>query len=516
MLGVLGRCKWLGQLFTIRIAKRFLYIVFLSQLAIFADAPPMVKEKRIAVVIPSYNNQEWYKKNLDSVFSQNYSNYTIIYVDDNSPDGTGDMVKEYVDQRGMADRCLIIKNEVRYGPLFNRYKAIHSCNDDTIIVLLDGDDWLKHSDVLSYINHLYCTEGILLSVGNACRSTTGQKIGYRDYTEKELNEFGFRQLGFRGVHPRTFYAGLFKKIKAQDLMHGGKFLAVATDVAFMLPMFEMARNRYKYVHDILCVYNDENPLNLYKSKFERQVYFDLITRNREFYEQLSDGYHFLSSTQDKKYVISHLLFMEEETETADFFYNREAEAIKFHSIVKVGNGDPYRTVKTRRFCVNLHTLDIGYSLDQIYKFRFNFKDCLLKTLADCKGHYILVSTEKIVESDSINFYESLKKLEETGAMGIMFGKSDGNFLKENSYDVAPWNASYNLYLFNKWMHHTIFKEISDCVGILLRREDFIGLINRLEIFHPNFYTLLSACNSVLREDVLFLAAHITNQKGVVN
>lgn len=487
-------------------AKKVLCLIFLSQLAIFTKNLLCIEEKKIVVVIPSYNNQDWYKKNLNSVFDQKYSNYKVIYVDDLSPDGTGDLVKEYVSQQKMEDRCFVVTNEVRYGPLFNRYKAIHSCDDDAIIVLLDGDDWFKHEHVLSYINTLYSTEGVLLSVGNACRSTTGKKIGHRDYTQKELDEFGFRQLGFRGVHPRTFYAGLFKKIKAYDFMDGGKFLAVATDVAFMLPMFEMARYHYKYIDELLYVYNDENPLNLYKSKKERQIYFDLITRNRKPYEQLEDNFQFKHSEEKKEYLISHILFMENEVETEDFFAKRVDESIAFHSIVKVGNGDPYRTLKIKRFCDYLHTFNIGYQLDEVYKFRFNFKQRLLDLLANCKGDYILVSTEKIVDANSINFNKVIEQLTVTGAIGIMFGNSNGELLKENSYDVAPWGSSYNLYLFNKWMYHTIYEQISDCFGMLLRRSDFINLVKQLEIFHPNFHTLLAASNSIIRDDALFLAA----------
>ena len=46
-------------------------------------------------MVPSYKNAKTmlYKRNLDSIFMQNYTNYKVIYIDDNSPDGTGQFVQ---------------------------------------------------------------------------------------------------------------------------------------------------------------------------------------------------------------------------------------------------------------------------------------------------------------------------------------------------------------------------------------------------------------------------------------
>ena len=57
-------------------------------------------EKKIVILIPSYNNSRWYKENLDSIINQNYSNYRIVYVDDCSPDNTGQLVETYIKECG--------------------------------------------------------------------------------------------------------------------------------------------------------------------------------------------------------------------------------------------------------------------------------------------------------------------------------------------------------------------------------------------------------------------------------
>ncbi len=49
------------------------------------------------LIVPSYNNakSKIYLRNLDSIFMQDYSNYRVIYIDDKSPDKTGEFVSKY-------------------------------------------------------------------------------------------------------------------------------------------------------------------------------------------------------------------------------------------------------------------------------------------------------------------------------------------------------------------------------------------------------------------------------------
>jgi len=117
-------------------------------------------QKKLVVVIPSYNNQEWYQKNLDSVFNQNYENYRIIYINDASTDKTGELVEKYVKEKKQNHRVSLIKNTSQEGATANRYKGSHLCKDDEIVLILDGDDWLAHNKVMQVINKTYSCDDI--------------------------------------------------------------------------------------------------------------------------------------------------------------------------------------------------------------------------------------------------------------------------------------------------------------------------------------------------------------------
>src|SRR5579872_96758 len=92
-------------------------LVFLVSVALCAEQKPLV------IVIPSYNNSDWYRKNLDSVFAQDYDNYRIIYIDDCSIDGTYELVRDYIVENGQKERVTLIKNDRRQGALANHYRA---------------------------------------------------------------------------------------------------------------------------------------------------------------------------------------------------------------------------------------------------------------------------------------------------------------------------------------------------------------------------------------------------------
>src|SRR6516164_7423409 len=103
--------------------------------------------KKIAVIIPSYNNHQWYGRNLSSVIGQDYQSFRVIYVDDCSSDGTGELVKQFIADTDSESLIQLISNSDRIGALQNIYNTVNTCDDEEIVILLDGDDWLAHDGV---------------------------------------------------------------------------------------------------------------------------------------------------------------------------------------------------------------------------------------------------------------------------------------------------------------------------------------------------------------------------------
>lgn len=244
-----------------------------------------VQEKPMVVVVPSYNNAQWYRRNLDSICFQNYQNYRVIYIDDCSPDGTGALVAEYVDEYDLHDKVTLIRNARNCGAMANHYRAAWMCADDEIVVHVDGDDWLKHNDVLARVNEEYQNSDVWLTYGQFERFPDGQKGYCRPMQPAVIQWNAYRECDWVTSHLRTFYAGLFKQIKLKDFMYHGGYFPVTCDMAMFFPLLELAGKHARCISDVLYVYNEQTELNDYKKRLLLQLHCDKVIRSRAKYQQ---------------------------------------------------------------------------------------------------------------------------------------------------------------------------------------------------------------------------------------
>lgn len=222
-------------------------------------------EKPIVIIIPSYNNVQYYYYNLASVFEQQYTNYRVIFIADGCGcpeyDGTGELTENLIVQSPLKNKFTIIKNKERKGALYNLYHAICSCDDNEIVVTLDGDDWFYHDRVLSQVNDIYTEYNVWVTHGRFIEYPTRANHWSLPIPTEITKANKFRSYRCPS-HLRTFYAWLFKKIELEDLMKEDQFYAMTWDQAMMFPMFEMAGERHYYIESpYTYVYNVANAIN---------------------------------------------------------------------------------------------------------------------------------------------------------------------------------------------------------------------------------------------------------------
>ena len=245
-------------------------------------------KKPVVAVVTSFNNAAYYRQNLDSLCTQAYENFRVIYVDDASSDGTGDLVQAYIDEHQLQDKITLVRNEQNKGALYNLYHAIHSCDDDEIIATVDGDDWLADTNVFAKINDAYRDENVWLTYGQY-QNYPGKKGHCRAYPQQVVTKNSYRSHKWIASQLRTFYAGLFKQIALEDLQHEGEFMPTAWDLAMMFPMLEMAGGRHKFISDVLYTYNRETPLSDDKVYGrDRQLKYEGFIRAKGQYQRLAE------------------------------------------------------------------------------------------------------------------------------------------------------------------------------------------------------------------------------------
>lgn len=247
-------------------------------------------KKEFVIVVNSYNNAQWYQRNLDSIFDQSYSNFRVIYTDDYSTDGTATLVEHYIKEYNLENKITLIKNQSRMLKMANMYHAIYCAQDHEIIVELDGDDWFADKHVLKKLNKVYSDEQIWLTYGTYKEFPSGQigRFWCKEFPEHAIKNNDFRNNGWCTGALRTYYAWLFKLIDIQDLKYNGEFVPTACDVAYIYPMLEMCGERIKLITDVLYIYNRATQINESKVNADNIPVIASYLCNKPKYNRLLD------------------------------------------------------------------------------------------------------------------------------------------------------------------------------------------------------------------------------------
>ncbi|NRB21303.1 glycosyltransferase family 2 protein [Candidatus Dependentiae bacterium] len=261
--------------------------VFSAVARLIAQGYQECERPYFVIVIPSYNNEKYCEKNLKSALDQKYPYYQIIYINDASTDSTKERVEKCITNYDYDNRVTFIHNDINVGPLANIHRAVHMCDSHTVIVILDGDDFLIDDNVLTYLSNVYRDQNVWMTYGQYVHyPQIYRKGGARELPRHVINNHSFREYDWVTTHLRSFYAGLFHKIKKEDLMYEGSFFAMTGDLASTFPMLEMAGEHSKFIATSLYLYNIENPLNENKKNVDYQQHLEHVIRNGRKYTAL--------------------------------------------------------------------------------------------------------------------------------------------------------------------------------------------------------------------------------------
>jgi glycosyltransferase involved in cell wall biosynthesis len=109
---------------------------------------------------------------------QNYSNFHTVVLDDQSTDGTGDKLRDYLQRNQVSsEKYLIVKNKEKLYAMGSLRKAAREyCRSDDIFMVVDGDDELLGRQTLKVFNAAFQREGAWFVYSNFLGSNG--EIGY--------------------------------------------------------------------------------------------------------------------------------------------------------------------------------------------------------------------------------------------------------------------------------------------------------------------------------------------------
>lgn len=375
------------------------------------------EEKLIVVVIPSYKNADWYEKNLSSVLMQEYTNFYVIYTDDCSPDGTGQLVADFIEEYGAQDKISLVRNAERKGALCNLYNMIHSCPPEAIVVTLDGDDWFPDNQVLATLNRVYSHENVWLTYGQFKVYPTDERGWCAPMPQDIIEHNAFREFEHLPSHLRTFYASLFQKIALKDLLYLGQFYPMTWDIAMMMPMIEMAGERHKCMDEVLYVYNNANIISDHRISRQLQAYLSQVARAQKRYERLDT----LPEPEQVKHSQADIII----------FSDHSPETLSMHvaGLKKYMAG--LGSIHVVFFSYDEQTTQAYQAVQHVYPelqlhhvfHHSRFKEQFTKAFAEVKSSYLLFSVDAVIVSDGVNLSVCIDQLERTQAYGFYFNVS---------------------------------------------------------------------------------------------
>lgn len=249
-----------------------------------------MKKNKFVFIVPAYNAKEWYTNNLNSITSQIYDEWRIIYIDDYSQDNTTQLVKDFALKNNIESKINIITNPSNIGPAGSRYLGYQETNDDEICCMLDGDDWLFNKYVLFKLNLIY---------NNGYNSTCGS---YLVFTDNKLNQkIKVQPARYINVQPsltyrkhntwfarhlRTMRSYLIKDIPLDHIQMDGKWIKCCSDVAESYYIMEKLETKLFYIKKPTYIYNKDNSiryeLSYYRSElqeYKKNVFEYVLNKN---------------------------------------------------------------------------------------------------------------------------------------------------------------------------------------------------------------------------------------------
>ena len=234
-----------------------------------------------SIVVPSYNCEEWVEKCIQSILSQDYQNYNVFYIDDNSKDSTKGKVSLFKDAR-----IKTYYNSYNKGKMQNIVEVSRDLQPDTIIVILDGDDWFYDNTVLSHLESVYSDEDVWMTNGSYIIEPSNQVVSpefSHDYWDGTI-----RHKSWQFSHLGTFRKKLFDKVKIKDFMDKqGRYWATTSDQAIMWPLAEMSGPKHhRSINKVLYTYNRLNPMSDDRVNRQDQLETEYQIRNMKPYKRL--------------------------------------------------------------------------------------------------------------------------------------------------------------------------------------------------------------------------------------
>lgn len=148
----------------------------------------------VSICVPAYEQPEFLKRALESIFVQDFQNFEVIVTDDSRSDD----VKKVVEQWRDDERMRYFKNEGRLGSPANWNAAMALARSD-LIKFLHHDDWFTtNCSLRRFVEAMNASPDVnfAFSAANACQDD-GSRIFLHQPTQSQVEHFAHDPLSLQ-------------------------------------------------------------------------------------------------------------------------------------------------------------------------------------------------------------------------------------------------------------------------------------------------------------------------------
>jgi glycosyltransferase involved in cell wall biosynthesis len=119
---------------------------------------------KVSVIVPNFNHERYLKQRLESIYSQTYTNFEVILLDDCSKDGSLKILREFLDRFPEKTKCCF--NKFNSGGVFNQWKRGFELATGGLVWIAESDDHCT-PNFLEELVPFFANEAVTLAY---CRS----------------------------------------------------------------------------------------------------------------------------------------------------------------------------------------------------------------------------------------------------------------------------------------------------------------------------------------------------------
>lgn len=255
-------------------------------------------KKKVSIIIPVYNVEQYIKKSLDSICGQDYENLQIILVDDGSTDKSGEICDSYAKK----DNRIVVIHQENSGVSNARNNGLKIVEGE-LIGFIDSDDYVEPDYVSCLVNGIADCE---LSICGFFENMENEQIirtkgDSRMLSQQEAMLLLLKENEYRGYLWNKLFFN--KIIKNNNIMFDSE-IAVWEDVLFVFEYLCQCKNvfynttpKYHYVYRVGSASHGENVI--------KKSYSAIIAKDK-IGEKLPSEYNDVREQLNVRYITSAL------------------------------------------------------------------------------------------------------------------------------------------------------------------------------------------------------------------